>query len=484
MTFSKRLASATLQLTLSNAAVRLLALITMPLLTSLLSPEAYGAASMLGTLIALISVVALCGMDMSYARAYHAKESPSGKMVEAFVWRYTIGAGVVASIVAALAWLFVIADRLQLQTYLAGFLSLGIFFSITNAMSQARARLNNRYRSMSLAIVASAISSVAISLGIALLWSPTELPLVFSLVAGFLVPVLILGAPDIGTLLTPSGLSSNERTQVLKIGLAGIITAPMYWVISSLDRWYLGYFEDPASVGIYSIGYSVAIMGMMVNNAVTSVWFPEASRAFEQNPEEAQIELGNLAERLIVALGLVWLAITAAGADAVRLLANQRFHEACEVIPYIAGGVFFHGFLHLANAGTLLKKKLHHTIWWWLGGAFVCLTLNSLLVPEFSRLGAAITQTCSFAFVALGIYFSAQRVFPLKIRVLRLLSTLSMVALAGFVMQNAWATTPLYSLLIKLPVGLGISWLVLNAMAPDILGYLRHRVCPTKSFQG
>ena len=81
MTFASRLFSATTQLTLSNGAVRLFSIVTMPILTALLSPQAYGVATLVGTVISLVSVFGLAGVDMSYARAYHSAQQPrrSGK---------------------------------------------------------------------------------------------------------------------------------------------------------------------------------------------------------------------------------------------------------------------------------------------------------------------------------------------------------------------------------------------------------------------
>ena len=51
MTFTRRLVSGTAQLTLSNGVVKLLSIVTMPILTTLLSPQAYGVATLLGTII-------------------------------------------------------------------------------------------------------------------------------------------------------------------------------------------------------------------------------------------------------------------------------------------------------------------------------------------------------------------------------------------------------------------------------------------------
>src|SRR5438105_7669781 len=42
-----------------------------------------------------------------------------------------------------------------------------------------------------------------------------------------------------------------------------IYTLSLHDALPISDRWILGHFEGPTSVGIYSVGYSVAIMGMM-----------------------------------------------------------------------------------------------------------------------------------------------------------------------------------------------------------------------------
>lgn len=65
MTCTRRLVSAMTQLTLSSGVVRLLSIVTMPILTALLSPQAYGVAALAGTVISLESVFGLAGVDMS-----------------------------------------------------------------------------------------------------------------------------------------------------------------------------------------------------------------------------------------------------------------------------------------------------------------------------------------------------------------------------------------------------------------------------------
>ena len=81
-----------------------------------------------------------------------------------------------------------------------------------------------------------------------------------------------------------SRLTRSEGVALIKIGLAGVVTAPMYWLLTASDRWFLQHFHGAEAVGVYSIGYSVAIVGMMVNSAVIAVWTPEARAGIRRRP--------------------------------------------------------------------------------------------------------------------------------------------------------------------------------------------------------
>lgn len=440
-TLAERIGAASLQLTLSNALVRLLSLVSMPILTHLLAPKAYGTAAMAGTIMSLISVIGLAGMDMSYIRAYHDTSLLPARSVEVYAWRYVLSAGLLSCIGIGVAWP-VIAPAFSLPDELGGVVGIGILLCLAATMAQARARLNNRYQTMSISIVAAGIAGTAVSLGAAQWWRRDEWPLVLSMLVGYLVPLVILGAPSVLRLISPSGLNQSDRRHVFGIGLAGTVTAPIYWIMSSSDRWFLGFFENAASVGVYSMGYSVAIMGMMANNAVLSVWTPETAKAFESDPKQAQVILGMTAERLIIGFACVWLAITAAGGDAIRLLAAPPFHEAARIVPAIAAAVMFHGIIHIANAIFLLRKRLKLTLWFWFIGALFSMALNTTLIPLLGMLGAAISQAVSFFFVAIGMLIGAQRLYPLRVNWCRLGYVLTGILVAASAMFPSGAKPP------------------------------------------
>ncbi len=454
-----RLASATVHLTLSNVFVRLLSILSMPVLTHLLPPSAYGTAAMVGTLISLASVVALAGADASYIRAADPREPASAQATETFVWRFALASGTMAAL-AVLVFRNAISEIFALPQTVGWFIATGIVLSIAQAMSQARARIYTRHGAISVAIIASGVIATSIAIASAYYWRQDEVPLIISMLAGYLVPIFVLRSPTFPTLIKTSGLARAQRLDIIKIGLPALLTAPAYWVIASSDRWFLTYFFDIEVTGVYSVGYSVAIIGMMANNAVLTVWTPEAVKIYEKNSVEGITQLSKMTEGMIAGLALVWLAVVAAGGDLVTLLAAPPYHRSAIIIPFIAGAVFFHGVLHLANTIFLLTKNVFRTVPWWLLGAISCIFFNTTLIPYLEMQGAALSQLLSISIIAIGLTVKSREILVLNLRWTRLGLVFVAVCLFGTLMFQAWSNSPLYSLSLKFPLGVLLAILV------------------------
>ena len=472
MSFAKRVAAGSTQLMLSSVATRLLSLITMPILTALLSPSAYGVAAMVATLISLAGVIALAGMDVSYVRSYQSGAYVDAEAVEAFCWRFALFSGIGIGLLVLVQW-HVLAEVFELPAYLVVFVLIGIVASVANAMSLARARLGNRYGTISIAGFAAALITAVCSIAIAYYWRRDELALVVGTLLTSLIPIIWLGVPSLSKLIRSSGLSRAQRSQVFNVGIAAVLSAPAYWLMSSSDRWFLAYFNDATTVGVYAVSYTIAVMGLMVNNAVLPAWTTEAVREVESGQESGPAVLGKVAERFIAVLLVVWLAVAAAGGDIVELLAAPEFHVARVIVPFIALAVFFHGIIHIASGVFIVTNKLQKTIVWWVLAGVLCVLSNVVLIPLFGIVGAALSQVLGFGFAAVGLMLASAKVYPLQIDWRRLVLFAIVVGGCGILMSPPWSEVPLMSLLIKLLPGLAVVLIGIRLFIPNISELVR-----------
>jgi O-antigen/teichoic acid export membrane protein len=467
MSLAKQVIGGAAVVTVAGAGARLLAILTVPILSPLLGPVPYGVAALVGTVVSLASVLALLGIDMAYARFYLQEDEHKRSAVERFCWRFALTGSLITALVASCGWWWIGDQWLAEYRSIAAYSVIGIVLTVAAAMATTRIRLMGNYRRIAGALFVASVVSSALSIGLALLWRRDEWALLFGTVVGTVTTLLLLGLPNKSILLQPSQLPPETKRAVVTLGLAGSVTAPMYWVISSADRWFIGEYRSTAEIGIYSMAASVAMLGLMLNSSLTLSWFPEASRAYGEKGRAALPSLGRLWSRLVVGLAVVWLMVASAGGDILRLLAAPAFHEGAKYIIWLAGGVFFYGLASLANTALLLESRMRFAAYSWIAGALVCVLLNFVWVPHLGALGAAMAQCVSYGLIALSILIVSHRVLPMPIPIFRLGLALLITICTGVFMAPAWAANPAASLVFKLPVGLLAVMAILRVIAPD-----------------
>lgn len=449
--------------------VRALSLVTMPVLTRYLSPDAYGEAALVGTLVSLVSMFALAGIDMGYARHVFSGQWGDTASIEAFCWRWVLTGALGASGVAGLLWWYG-SPGLGLRPSYAGYVAAGIFFSALLAMAQTRARLDNRYKHLAWIQLAVGCVVAASSIAIAILWRQDATALLVAMVLGYGLPVLLLGTPPLRRLAVPSGLSPGQRKNVLTAGLAGVVTAPAYWVLSSSDRWFLAAYHDHAVVGIYSIAFTVGTVGMVVSTAITAAWLPELSRDEAATGGPALSEhKRDMVQWLLGALLIVAVAVTASGGDLIRALADRRFHAAADSVPWLAASVMFYGVMHVGNTLLIMKSRLHWAAGAWLLALAVSVGLNLWLVPAHGAQGAAMVQAISFLLVMVLVWIAVLRFEPVVLQWGRLAAACGIGALSAMLMQFPWFDRPWISLAAKLPIGFVFAGVCVWLIAPMVL---------------
>lgn len=477
---ARRIFAGTGVITAASTAVRALAIVSAPVLTTLLGPVAYGEAALVSTLTALLGTVALLGIDMSYARYYFGGVSDDASAVERLCWRTALAASAVLSIVGVLVWVLVLAPRTGTSPALAAIVAAGGLLTVATTLSQTRARLRGRYTRLGGAILIGGLVGTGAMIALAALWRQDSWALLVGTAVGTAAGIAVSGVPGIAELLRPSGLPPAARRSVLALGLPGVGTALMYWVLSSADRWVIAWYLPPAVLGSYAFAANLGLVGLMLKSAVMMVWFPEAARAYEQDPAAAPAVLGRLWGRMVTLLGVVWLAVTMSGGDVLRLLADRRFHDGAAYIPWIAGGVFFYGLASIGATGMVLMKDQRPQALWWLVGMVVSAGLNLALVPRYGAMAAAVANCAGFAVIAAGVLWVSERWLPLRIAWGRVAVALLATMLAGVAGAPAWSAHPLASLGMKLPVGLVVAALTLALVAPDWTARLLRRVRPAR----
>jgi O-antigen/teichoic acid export membrane protein len=447
----KKVFGASAIIILANGLNRLFAILAAPILTRVLGPAPYGVMALVGTATSLASTLSLLGIDMGYVRFYFSKTDTSSQAVENFCWRYAIFSSVIVGVLSFYLWQ-ILLEKPYNNSSIALIVSLTIILFVANTMSQTGARLREKYRRIGLAIIASGITATLTTIVLATLWREDEWPLLIGFTLGILMSVTIMGFPKGHSLVRSCGLTAREKWSIVKLGLPGLVTGTMYWILTSSDRWFIKHFLGEQVVGIYSFAYNVAIIGIIVNTAMVLTWFPESIRAYENDRQGASRVLGEVWGGLALLLCLVWLMVASLGGDAIRLLADPRFHVGAAYVPWIAGGVYFYGMAQLAITGLLISKNMKPAANLWFLGAVLNIISNYFVIQIWGAYGAAVINCISFGLIYLGVMWRSTRYFKLNLAWGKLFGAAAVVLICGVLMSPPWNDHPLLSICFKLPI--------------------------------
>lgn len=450
---------------------RLFSLITAPVLTKVLGPSPYGVVALLSTITSLATTISMLGIDHGYARFFFSGTPEERDAVEQYCWRFAIAMTSAVSAASVIGW-WAWSGLAGMPAELAVMVFAGIVLSVITAMSTTMRRLRGDYLRIAVSTVAAGGTGAALTIALALFWRNDAWALLAGGAGGLALGVVITGIPSSRPLVQRSRLPAASRREIFRLGIAGAAISPLYWLMSSADRWLIGIWNGKDALGIYAFAVTLGMTGILLNSAITLTWFPEMTKVYEASREAAKGELGRMWSRLVGGLLVTWLAIAAAGGDLLRILADSRFHAGSLYIPWVAGGVFFYGVASLANTGLLLRKDLSPVVGWWALGAGVNVVLNVLLVRTFGGWGAAVASCLSYALIAGGVMRSAQLRYRLVVPWRRLGAAGALALAAGIPMSVPWSGAAGWSLVLKFPVGLASAAALAWIVAPDWMNRL------------
>jgi O-antigen/teichoic acid export membrane protein len=212
----------------------------------------------------------------------------------------------------------------------------------------------------------------------------------------------------------------SKIREYLSFGLPTIPGNIAAWVVSSSDRYVIGYFLGATSIGIYSAGYTLGSLIMMPAGILAFVLPPTLSKLYDEGRmTEVKTHLSySLKYLLAVAIPFVFGAFVLAQ-PVLRLFTTAEIAtHGYFVVPLVAlGTLFFAGSVPISLILTLAKKtKITGAIWIICG--LVNLGLNILVVPRWGIVGATVTTLIAYGLrLGLSAYYSFKEFkFPIDWR--------------------------------------------------------------------
>ncbi|MBA7709971.1 lipid II flippase MurJ [subsurface metagenome] len=243
--------------------------------------------------------------------------------------------------------------------------------------------------------------------------------------------------------------------EYLNFGLPSVPGAISAWVVTSSDRYVIGYFLGAASVGVYSAGYNLGNIPFMIAMVLAIVLPPTLSKLYDEGRiNEVKTHL-SYSLKYFLALVIPFVCGAAMLSEPVLRIFSTReiASEAYFIVPLVALSTLFFGIRVVIAQILILVKKTKITGIVWIIAASVNLLLNILIIPHLGILGAAITTLIAYS-LALGIvsYYSFKE-FKFSIEWSFIIKSLIASAIMSLVI---WRIAPVGTLGVILTIVAGV----------------------------
>ena len=195
----------------------------------------------------------------------------------------------------------------------------------------------------------------------------------------------------------------------LSFGLPTAVDGISYWVITSVDRYFIGFFWGILFVGYYAPAYSLGTL-------LTAFLFPVAfmlsvvlPKAFDEDKiEEVKNYLSHSLKYFLLIAVPAGFGMSVLSKQLLLILSTKEIADSAHfIVPFISVSIIFYGISYFFSEVLILAKKTKTIALVWTVGALLNFILNIIFIPSFGILAAAITTLASYSLcLILMAYFS------------------------------------------------------------------------------
>lgn len=174
-------------------------------------------------------------------------------------------------------------------------------------------------------------------------------------------------------------------------------------LLAQSDRIMIDRFCGTAEAGYYSVAYSIAMVMLIFNSAVSSSFTPWLYKKIK----ERQLErIGKISYSLLAIIAALNFCLVAVAPELMKIMGPSTYASATWAIPPVTISVYFMFMYDLFAAFQFYFKKTKWITWATLGSAVLNIVLNYYCIRLFGYIAAGYTTLiCYILYGTLHYYF-------------------------------------------------------------------------------
>jgi O-antigen/teichoic acid export membrane protein len=445
-------------------ATQLFSFVTFPIFTRVLTKEQYGILGLVTTTMLFAIALAKAGLSDGIIRFYNEYSKVPDKK-ETFSSTVMIR-GFVLSILTVSAYILVFQFFKKYLKISADYnicfliMALYLFINPLNIIVMRMLRVNDK----TIFINVMNIVGKGISVGVSLVF----LIYVFGAFYGYFIGVVV--AEWIMSVIlfawffkhyrvTPSLVSGELTLKLIKFGAPLLFSELSFLLLSYSDRFLIVAILGEQALGLYFVGYNVAMyIGNIVMFSLSYAMVPISVEVYgEEGRTTTEAFLSKCLRYLLIAIIPMWFGYVAISKELFIVLASAKYAAAAEFSPLILLAYFLLAVNTIFNAGFYLKTKTMLTFIFGLSTVILNIGLNLILLKKLELIGASISVLVSCIVSTILVIIVSNRYIKIKIEIGTILYYIGVSCLMFLVLAQMDTGVIWVNLILKMITGMFLS---------------------------
>ena len=420
-------------LVVSNASLKVISFLLLPLYTSALAPEVYGVTDTALNLSALMAAVFSLSLDWGINTYFYEENSDSyyKKITSSGLFFFFISALACASL-AFFSRQFSLLLFKKADFHFA--VVLGLLVSSMRLLyfpQRINIRMRGKLSKVGLFGVIELSTILTCNILFILVLDLGYFSIILSNLTGQAVSMILYTVEARGYL----SVKSVDRRLLKKMLLYSAPITPSLvfnWINTFLDRYFVGQYFSQREVGLYGIGTRMVGVLMVLTEAFLAAYPSFAYSNAKKKENRARYDL--VLDLMVMGLTGIAAFFTLFSKEIVQIMTTEAYYSSYIVIGLLLFAHVLHVLGSIVGYGVNIQKKGFLYLCITGSGAFLNIAANFWLVPRYSFVGAAaatlVTEFCVF----LVSYYLSKRLFDCGYHIKRLLLCVgvSLITVYGF----------------------------------------------------
>jgi len=185
------------------------------------------------------------------------------------------------------------------------------------------------------------------------------------------------------------------------------------YVINQSDRIFIAKMVSLGEAGIYSVGYTVGMILMILVAAFSNVFTPFLMERLADITDEKKKQIVRLSYQAIGGMLIALLAINLISPLLFSLMISKTYSHGSTYVFWVSLGYFFWGCYLLFSGYIFFYKKTMILFWTAVVNIFSNLLFNYIFIKKFGAIGAAYATALSFFIVFIIVLYQSSRLIKL-----------------------------------------------------------------------